>query len=429
MFSLRGIGTVVTGTLWSGTIGEGDELRVEPAGLDVRVRSVQVHDRPVERAAAGQRVAVALPGVERARLARGDALVEPGAYPVTYRLDIALDELEAVPAAVTVHLGTADVARPCLAAGPLRPAPARASPSSPPAATASCCGRRRRSAAASFSTRSRPGALDPERLELLERGDAGSIVHAPVREASLRHLGRRKAWSARASGSSLASGSTELREDVRARLAAADPRDPGVDLPAAPWAGAIVPLLGVDRRGSRLYLPGARPEAVGRRGAARRPRGRRARTRSGSSDTGLARVLEQEGRLVRLGDGLAVGVGRATSRPASVLVDECTAAGRITLARFRDLLGVGRRTAQLLLERFDADGLTPARRRRACPAPRRQDELSMLLVLAIVLAITGVVHGGWAVALVAGGATIEISQTSAGSGTRSAGQRRSEPRH
>src|SRR5260221_1037246 len=46
-FSLRGIGTVVTGTLWSGTIGEGDELRVEPAGLDVRVRSVHVHDQPV----------------------------------------------------------------------------------------------------------------------------------------------------------------------------------------------------------------------------------------------------------------------------------------------------------------------------------------------------------------------------------------------
>jgi len=42
----------------------------------------------------------------------------------------------------------------------------------------------------------------------------------------------------------------------------------------------------------------------------------------------------------------------------AALVAECTAAGKISLARFRDLLGVGRRTAQLLLERFDADGLT-----------------------------------------------------------------------
>ncbi|MGH3016385.1 MAG: selenocysteine-specific translation elongation factor, partial [Gaiellaceae bacterium] len=55
VFTLRGIGTVVTGTLWSGSLGEGDELRAEPAGLDVRVRSVQVHDQPVARAEAGQR--------------------------------------------------------------------------------------------------------------------------------------------------------------------------------------------------------------------------------------------------------------------------------------------------------------------------------------------------------------------------------------
>ena len=78
VFSLRGIGTVATGTLWSGTIGEGDVLRAEPAGRDVRVRSVQVHDRPVERAEAGQRVALALPGVERTELRRGDALARPG---------------------------------------------------------------------------------------------------------------------------------------------------------------------------------------------------------------------------------------------------------------------------------------------------------------------------------------------------------------
>src|SRR5919201_1702325 len=80
VFSLRGIGTVATGTLWSGSIADGDELRVEPSGLEVRVRSVQVHDEPVKRAEAGQRVAVALPGVDRARLERGDALVESGAF-------------------------------------------------------------------------------------------------------------------------------------------------------------------------------------------------------------------------------------------------------------------------------------------------------------------------------------------------------------
>ena len=65
VFTLRGIGTVATGTLWSGSIGEGEKLRLEPAGRDVRVRSVQVHDAAVARADAGQRVAVSLPGLER----------------------------------------------------------------------------------------------------------------------------------------------------------------------------------------------------------------------------------------------------------------------------------------------------------------------------------------------------------------------------
>src|SRR5262249_31698957 len=71
VFTLHGIGTVATGTLWAGSIAEGDELRVEPRGLTVRVRSVQVHDPPVPRAEAGQRVAVALTGVERTALRRG----------------------------------------------------------------------------------------------------------------------------------------------------------------------------------------------------------------------------------------------------------------------------------------------------------------------------------------------------------------------
>jgi selenocysteine-specific elongation factor len=65
VFTLRGIGTVATGTLWSGRIAAGDVLHAEPGGRDVRIRSVQVHDRPVETAEAGQRVAVALPGVDR----------------------------------------------------------------------------------------------------------------------------------------------------------------------------------------------------------------------------------------------------------------------------------------------------------------------------------------------------------------------------
>ena len=64
-----------------------------------------------------------------------------------------------------------------------------------------------------------------------------------------------------------------------------------------------------------------------------------------------------DGRLVRLGDGSPIG-GAAYERARAALVEECACEGTISLARFRDLLGVSRRVAQLLLERFDADRLT-----------------------------------------------------------------------
>jgi selenocysteine-specific elongation factor len=85
------------GTLWSGSIGAGDRLRVEPAGSTCASRSVQVHDAAVERAEAGQRVAVNLPGVERDELARGDALVTPGAFATSYRLDVRLERSPSRP--------------------------------------------------------------------------------------------------------------------------------------------------------------------------------------------------------------------------------------------------------------------------------------------------------------------------------------------
>ena len=118
VFTLQGVGTVATGTLWSGSIGAGDLLRVEPGGRTVRVRSVQVHDTAVERADAGQRVAVNLPTLERRELGRGDVLVEPGYFPVSYRLDVALDSPEEVPAALTVHLGTKAVPARVVVDGP-----------------------------------------------------------------------------------------------------------------------------------------------------------------------------------------------------------------------------------------------------------------------------------------------------------------------
>ena len=75
------------------------------------MRSVQVHDRNVERAEAGQRVALNLAGVERHELARGDALVTPDAFVTSYRLDVRLETIADIPAAVSVHHGTSQIGR------------------------------------------------------------------------------------------------------------------------------------------------------------------------------------------------------------------------------------------------------------------------------------------------------------------------------
>src|ERR1700751_3843203 len=109
-FTLRGMGTFAPGTLWSGTIGEGDELRVEPRGRAVRVRSVQVHDRPVERAEAGQPVPASPPGIERREVRRGGGLVTPGAFRPSFRLDVALEPPADIPARVQLPHRTAETA-------------------------------------------------------------------------------------------------------------------------------------------------------------------------------------------------------------------------------------------------------------------------------------------------------------------------------
>jgi selenocysteine-specific elongation factor len=358
-FSLRGIGTVATGTLWSGSIGEGDELRLEPRGRSVRVRSVQVHDRPVERAEAGQRVAVALPGVERHELRRGDALVTPGSFAPSYRLDVVLETDDELPGRLHVHHGTADVVA--------RVAPAGARFAQLRLAGPVVAARGDRLVLRAGTTVGGGRVLDPApprhadetRMVLLERGELAATVHAPVPEEELRRLGEDAfAGLERAGGWMFSRGwLAELRGELAQRLAAADPLDPGIPPPSEPWAAAVEPLLGLERRGAKLYAPGATAELGARADAAAALEARLGLEPVRAEDATLARFLEQQGRLVRVGDGLAVSTA-AYERARAALVSECEAAGRITLARFRDLLGVGRKTAQLLLERMDADGVT-----------------------------------------------------------------------
>ena len=86
-FTVKGFGTVVTGTQVSGEIHPRAELEVLPTGLRVRVRGLQVHGTSQDVARGGQRVAVNLAGVEVDELSRGDALVQPGGLEVTRCLD------------------------------------------------------------------------------------------------------------------------------------------------------------------------------------------------------------------------------------------------------------------------------------------------------------------------------------------------------
>lgn len=114
-FVLRGFGTVITGTLTSGAIESGQQVAIEPGGGRARVRGLQVHGRAVERAGAGQRVAVNLQGVGVEEAARGATLSRPGESAATRRLWARVTLLEHAERAlvrggpIRLHYGTAEI--------------------------------------------------------------------------------------------------------------------------------------------------------------------------------------------------------------------------------------------------------------------------------------------------------------------------------
>ena len=115
VFTVAGTGTVVTGTAISGSVAVGDEVVLQPSGREARVRSIESYGRSLERSMPGARTAVALSGVERDDIARGDVLVlaaEP--WEATTRIDaevtLATDATAlADRSRVRVHHGTAEV--------------------------------------------------------------------------------------------------------------------------------------------------------------------------------------------------------------------------------------------------------------------------------------------------------------------------------
>ena len=97
VFVMKGFGTVVTGTVISGSLSLGETVEVLPSGLEGKVRNLQVYNRPIEKTVAGERAAVNLQGIEASAIERGDVLIRPNTLRPTQLIDAYLDYLPNAP--------------------------------------------------------------------------------------------------------------------------------------------------------------------------------------------------------------------------------------------------------------------------------------------------------------------------------------------
>ena len=313
-FTLRGIGTVVTGTLWSGSIGQGDNVRVLPRGLSARVRSVQVHDQPVERAAAGQRVALNLVGVGWRDLGRGDVVTSLDAdLAPTYLIDAALSlEPGARPlergTRVHIHHGT-------------REAPARVVPLG----------------GAGYAQLRLEAPLVPlpgDRLIVRQLAPPDTVGGGVVIDAHPRKHGASPEVVERLRA--LERGEPVPMEPQPAEPAQAEPEEPPLDEAALQLAS----LLRSD--GTEPRTDNDLAEAAGLSGAEAADRLRR---------------LVAAGQAVRVGRNLHFHPEPLAELEARVIA-VCERDGSATIATVRDELGTSRKYAQALLEHLDGTKVT-----------------------------------------------------------------------
>ncbi len=113
VFTLKGFGTVITGTALSGSISVDDTVEILPSNIKSKVRGLHSHGKPIQTAYAGQRVAINLQGVEKEELKRGDTVVLPGRFIPTKTIDAKIELLQDVPplknkSLVHFHLATSE---------------------------------------------------------------------------------------------------------------------------------------------------------------------------------------------------------------------------------------------------------------------------------------------------------------------------------
>jgi len=324
-FTLRGIGTVVTGTLWSGTLAPGDAVRVLPRGLDARVRSVQVHDRPVERAGAGQRVALNLAGVGWRELGRGDVLCSPSSeLETTHHLDarVWMEERAERPlergTRVQVHHGT-------------REAPGRAYPLEDDAIAPGANGL----VQLRLESPLVPAAGD--RLIVRQIAPPDTLGGGAVLDPHPRRHG---------------GGEQVLRRLAALESGEAPPEDEASTNAAAP-APATPDSPALDEAAERL--------AAILRADDERPRADAELAEAAGLDPSAAHARLSD--LVRAGEAVRVArnlhfAPEPLARLESSIVALCERDGEATIAGVRDQLGTSRRYAQALLEHLDATKVT-----------------------------------------------------------------------
>ena len=115
VFTMKGFGTVITGTMVSDHIKVGEEIEILPEAITTRIRGIQVHNQPVEEAWAGQRTAINLQGIEKSTIERGNVLVRPKTVWASKRLDVFVEFLTSNSknlknrALVRLHTGTSEI--------------------------------------------------------------------------------------------------------------------------------------------------------------------------------------------------------------------------------------------------------------------------------------------------------------------------------
>ena len=115
VFTVKGQGAIVRGTIYNGSVQEGQQLKLLPEKLDVRVRQIQKHGKQAKIAYEGQRAAINLGGVSHKDISRGDVLVEDDFFTVSKRIDIAFQPLKSIKhdikqrQAIKLHIGTQEV--------------------------------------------------------------------------------------------------------------------------------------------------------------------------------------------------------------------------------------------------------------------------------------------------------------------------------